>query len=197
MRHLLPALLLSVLFQPALAPAARADTFCDLLWVTRNMIFHRAGYCFSSPLAQQLFGNSGCTGTDPALSATDRAAVARMRELEGRIGCRMDTSRAPSAGQRGIHARLSRLIDLPEPDELGWGCLGYRGAPFTLHAGTSAAAPVTGRVAPGQFVYSEYWPRDGWAYLSVTNGPGQPVIAEGWSSHRFGGGDGACDQEAG
>ena len=188
-------LFLSALALAALPQTAPANTFCDTFWISRNMIFHRAGFCFSSVLGQELFGNAGCTTTAPALSDADRTAVARMHEVEQQ-NCRMDTSRGPTAQQRQIHADLARLIDLPEPDELGWGCLGYRGAPFTLHAGTSAAAPVLGTVSPGQFVYSEHWSRNGWSYYSVTNGPGLPPVAAGWSAHRFGG-DGTCEQEAG
>jgi hypothetical protein len=34
---------------------------CDDLWVARNEIFHRNGYCFRSQRGQEYFDNSGCT----------------------------------------------------------------------------------------------------------------------------------------
>lgn len=34
---------------------------CDDLWVARNEIFHRNGYCFRSQRGQDYFDNTGCT----------------------------------------------------------------------------------------------------------------------------------------
>ncbi|MFN3938790.1 MAG: DUF4453 domain-containing protein [Gemmobacter sp.] len=179
----------------ALPLPAAATPFCDQLWITRNMMFHRAGHCFSSTLGQQLFGNAGCTGTNPALPAADREAVARMRELELQTGCRIDTGRGPSAGQRQIHAKLARLIDLPEPDEFGYACWGYHGAGFTLHAGTSVASPLIGVAQTRQSLFYGYHRKNGWHYIEVSNGPGTPVVAEGWAPVIPA--PGMCDLEAG
>jgi len=47
----------------ALAAPAAALEICDELWFTRNLIYDRAGYCFSSPLGRAVFDNSDCTGS--------------------------------------------------------------------------------------------------------------------------------------
>jgi hypothetical protein len=164
------------------AVPACAVTDCDELWVTRNYLVHRAGHCFSSALGQQLFGNAGCHTTSAVLAPIDAAAVARMRELESSFGCRVNTAAAPNAAQRAVLARLSRLIDIPEPDEFGLACWGWMGPGATLHAGTSAASPVIGRVVTGQSVLFDHWSRNGWNYVTISNGPGTPVVAEGWTN---------------
>lgn len=174
-----PLALAALLFwAPAEAPAA---SDCDTLWVTRNLFFHRAGHCFASTLGQQLFGNAGCTTTQAQLAPADSAAVARMRALEGHLGCHVNTAAAPSAAQRAVLARLSRLIDIPEPDEFGSACWGWHGPGATLHAGASASSPVIGHIATGQSLLYSHWPRNGWEFVQVSNGPGTPVIAEGWT----------------
>jgi hypothetical protein len=180
---LLPALIAVLLpAAPGLAPApAAASTDCDEIWGTRNALFWRAGYCFTSPLGLALFGNLGCRPGEPAPPAADRAAVARMQALEDRIGCRTDTRAPPTAAQIAVLARIVRLVDIPEPDELGFACWGYLGAPFPLHAGASAASPQTGTAPSGLSLVYDYDPRNGWSYVRVVTGPGGGTVAEGWS----------------
>lgn len=189
------ALALSLLLSAWGAGGAAASPFCDLLWVTRNMLFDREGYCFGSVLGAALFDNAGCTPGGPALSAEPAAAVTRMKELEARSGCRTDTAAAPSAGQRAIHARLLRLQDLPEPDELGWACIGYLGPGVALRSGASAASPAVGRAEPGQSLVFNYLPRGGWHYVIVTGGADSGTYTEGWAEIDIA--PGFCREEAG
>jgi hypothetical protein len=194
MRPTVPAIVLALLL-PALPGPAQATTTCEELWVTRNMLFHRAGYCFGSALGQTLFGNAGCTQTDAAAVAVDRQAVDSMRGLEQHIGCRVDTGATPTPAMWARKAALDRLIDIPVPDELGFACWGWRGGAFTLHAGASASSPVLGTAQTGQSILYDFWPRGDWSYVAISNGPGTSVVAEGWAQP--GVAEGMCDEMAG
>ena len=196
MRHLATAAAAAACTLVAALPAAAQPIdWCEERWVARNTIFHRAGFCFSSALGQQLFGNAGCTGTNPVLTPADREAVDAIRAQEQAAGCRVNTSRGPNASMRRMAAEMAMLVDVPAPDEFGWGCLGYRGPAMPLRAGASPAAPVIGMVEPGQFVYSQHLGRNGWTYFVASRTPGGPMVAHGWSPRGIQ--QGGCDQEAG
>ena len=51
---------LTVVFLLLTPVTAVADALCDELWLTRNMVFDRAGYCFGSNLGEAIFDNSDC-----------------------------------------------------------------------------------------------------------------------------------------
>ena len=51
---------------------AWALEICDDLWLTRNLIFDRAGYCFGSVLGKSVFDNEGCTPGVPELAEADQ-----------------------------------------------------------------------------------------------------------------------------
>ncbi len=71
-------------------PAARAQN-CFGLWVERNAIYKRAGYCFKTARAIRHFGNAGCeydNQADVPLSPRERRRVARIVRLEEELGCR-------------------------------------------------------------------------------------------------------------
>lgn len=61
---------------------------CDQLWVARNEMFDRRGYCFSSGRGQTYFDNSDCTTSDTGiLNKTEKANVATIKEVEAVQGC--------------------------------------------------------------------------------------------------------------
>lgn len=76
--------------QPRPQPAA-AET-CDGLWIRRNAIWHRHGYCFSGLRGQQVFGNRGCSRDQAearaAMSPADRSEVDALAAREKQLGCR-------------------------------------------------------------------------------------------------------------
>lgn len=92
-------------------------------------------------------------------------------------------------------ARLSRLRDLPVPDDFGWGCPGYSGPPLTLRSGASDASPVIGQAMPGLFLYSEYLRRDGWTFIVARRGSGGMTVTEGWTRDAIRSSD--CIEDAG
>jgi uncharacterized caspase-like protein len=65
---------------------------CDSLWLRRNGIWQRYGYCFTTPRAVQTFGNSGCfrdlEGVRAAMSPADRTEVEALVNRERELGCR-------------------------------------------------------------------------------------------------------------
>jgi hypothetical protein len=71
-------------------PAAAAES-CSDLWVRRNAIWKRYGYCFTTPRAQAYFGNAGCTrdlqAARAAMSAQDRAMVENLQAREQAMRC--------------------------------------------------------------------------------------------------------------
>jgi hypothetical protein len=187
-----------LLLMSPLAPRAHAAGFCTEAWVIRNMIFDRLGHCFSSVAGRMLFDNSNCTMSGPTPPPALAQDVARIRDGETFVGCRIDTSQPPSAAMRQTHARFSRFIDLPVPDHVGgYACWGYRGPAFRLLAGASMNAPEVGIAQTGQSVVTTYWGRPGgWTFGTIMTGPGGAVLTEGW----FAGVDiseGNCDLVAG
>ncbi|BAT60985.1 hypothetical protein GJW-30_1_03535 [Variibacter gotjawalensis] len=89
-RLLLCALAASSLIS-LLAPPARAQDPCDDLWLERNSIYKRAGYCFKTARAIRQFGNAGCQYDDERdlpMSQRDRNRVAYIVQQERAYGCR-------------------------------------------------------------------------------------------------------------
>lgn len=166
-------------------PAWAGGDYCSDYWFVRNQVFDRAGYCFQSTLGQAIFDNSDCVPGEVELRPADQALVNEIREIEARLGCRVDTGRA-SLPILLIGLRL-RLEDLAARDEhSGSACFGYKGAPFTLHAGHRADAQVLGTVQPGDdlfFRYSTPQAPAGWDYVEVEHG-GSPK-GLGWFSIPF------------
>ncbi|MGD9806753.1 MAG: caspase family protein [Hyphomicrobiaceae bacterium] len=65
---------------------------CDDLWHRRNAVWHRNGYCFTSPKGQRIFGNQGCSrdlaGAQAAMSSSDRALIDAIDSREKVLGCK-------------------------------------------------------------------------------------------------------------
>ena len=83
------AVLLAAVTLEAANTVAYAQS-CEALWVERNSMYKRAGYCFKTTRAISYFGNAGCTYDNEArvpLSRGERARVARITRLERNLGC--------------------------------------------------------------------------------------------------------------
>ncbi len=65
---------------------------CDSIWTSRNSIWHRHGYCFTTARGRQAFGNAGCFRDEgsarAAMSAADQERVAALAARERDLGCR-------------------------------------------------------------------------------------------------------------
>ena len=76
----------------ALAPqSASAQGICGRLWVERNSIYKRNGYCFNTTRGVRYFGNAGCQYDDVnqvPLSGYERQRIAEILAQERAMGCR-------------------------------------------------------------------------------------------------------------
>lgn len=61
---------------------------CQDLWVARNEIYHRNGYCFKTRRGRAFFDNRGCWTSNARLSRLENQNVARIKVWERRLGCR-------------------------------------------------------------------------------------------------------------
>lgn len=188
MRRLLPLALLI----PFAAPALASDG-CDDLWFTRNLVMDRAGYCFGSALGQAVFDNGDCTGKTVSLDAKDQKLVDRIRKLETRYECAVDTGRK-QLDVKDLAIRR-RLTDLPIAEEFPGGCLGWQAPETPLHAGRSPSSEVIGRITPGDFVGFFHIPAGDWQYVTAAD-PDWTVKSGGWLKGGIGDDD-ACRDWAG
>jgi hypothetical protein len=184
-RPLFAAVLLALV--PSLAQAAS----CESMWVTRNLIFDRAGYCFGSALGAAVFDNTGCIGSNVALSSADQQRVAEIREVEREYGCALDTSR-PRIDLPLLTLWLS-LDDIPRPDLFESACLGWRGPVVPLVSGTSAMARRLGEVLPGDTISFGHWPVGDWSFVEIARGG--RLAGLGWTRLTIS--DKTCDAFAG
>lgn len=71
-----------------LADAEVAGLDCNALWIARNEMFHRHGYCFETSRGIQHFGNEGCRTTrQDVLTETERRNFRTFRTAEIRKQC--------------------------------------------------------------------------------------------------------------
>ncbi len=172
------------LFLLVLPSIVRADSIsCELPWFIRNLMFDRAGYCFSSPLGRALFDNADCTGSE-ALSSRDAAAVAQIRELERWLGCAVNTDARRLEHQEAL-AYLRGIAVLPVPVEGESGCIGYLGPDLPLlTAPGRKAGPMLGVLRRGADISFGFLDEGAWAFVAVhprgwaTTSAGQ--VSHGW-----------------
>jgi hypothetical protein len=73
------------------APLGLQDR-CEKLWLERNYIWHRHGYCFTTSRAKEVFGTAGCSRDQAAASAAmtprDRTRIDELQAQEKELGCR-------------------------------------------------------------------------------------------------------------
>lgn len=156
------ALLSLVIATPALA-----NTWCDDLWFTRNLVMDQAGYCFGSTLGQTVFDNGDCTGKSVTPDRAGRALVARIQKMEADAACkgRVNTrGRELDVGDIGIRMMLG---DLPVIAKTPSACIGWRGPMTSLHARRQAYRASFGLIEPGDAVSFDHEPQDGWIYVTA------------------------------
>jgi hypothetical protein len=187
MRYLLTCCLL------CFAAPAGAASGCEDVWFTRNLIMDRAGFCFASPLGQALFDNSDCTGQQVQLDPGAQALLERIRALEARHQCRVDTTRSTLPIVDMAFRRALR--DLPVAADGEWACIGWTGPVTQLYDGHTAPLRPIGQIQPGDYVgFGFETPHADWAYVTIHT--------QGWSSFKSAGwlywpGDKPCATQAG
>ena len=157
-------------------PALAYDP-CDDLWFSRNQLFDRAGYCFSTPLGQAVFDNSDCVGKDVTLEPGGYELVDLIKTNEEIFECAVDTTR--SALDIDNLALRTRLESVVFRSEFASGCLGWQGDALPLLAGPRDEAEVISVAMPGYDLVWEYegfdWP-EGWSFLTVYDDDSQIAL---------------------
>lgn len=150
---------------------------CDDLWLTRNLIFDRAGYCFGSVLGKSIFDNEGCTPGAPALADGPQAMVNHIRKMEAEWECKVDTSQdflaVPSIGLR------VGLVDLPVATGFESSCFGWKGGRLPLRTERHEDGILTGAARDGDDLSFQFEDVDGWSFVQVSQN-GIPAGA-GWA----------------
>ena len=174
-----PALSIFTLIALITTTHAYADDQCDDLWLSRNIIFDSYGHCFSSPLGQATFDNTGCSKTPTPLDAFDKAAVASLRAQETHLMCKVDTKRTllnvTAIDQRQL------LATQPMASEYESACIGYNGEfPIALYAGPSTFTTVLGFIQKND--NANWWHENTgeWAFMTVFQPDGSEKI--GWTN---------------
>lgn len=145
-------------------PAAALE-YCEELWFARNMMFHKAGYCFGSNLGKAVYGNFNCVGKDVSLSEEDNAFLGLVRKAEAAENCRIDTK----AGSLSVSLPEDRkaLEQQPFPSLFESSCLGWKGDPLPLHIARDQTSSALGQVSTGDALLFQYEDVDGWSFVEV------------------------------
>lgn len=83
---LLSAPFLLSISTPALGQPFYSEMSCSQLWLARNSVFARDGYCFTSVQARAIFGK-GCFPPFGELDSADQREVQVIKQWEGMHGC--------------------------------------------------------------------------------------------------------------
>lgn len=74
-------------WRPYFGQNIQSNSVCRSLWLQRNEIYNRNGYCFTTLSAQVLFDNSDCTSGGIELNNDDQQLVSELLSLEGQNEC--------------------------------------------------------------------------------------------------------------
>ncbi|PRY26499.1 YARHG domain-containing protein [Aliiruegeria haliotis] len=165
---------------------------CNQLWFMRNLIMDRAGYCFGTNLGKSLYDNGDCTGKQVHLSGDESRQVKKIKALETRIGCKVNTG--GTSLDVPMKSNLLRLRDMPLPADGGWGCLGWAGRAAPIHDGYSSGRRVIGSIDPGDNVFFGFLGEGGWSPVIVAKGGNGGKEILGWIDASL---DPVCTSEAG
>lgn len=189
MKHAFKALTVACLFGLLGTPAQALD-YCEDLWFTRNLEFHKAGQCFGSALGRAVFGNEGCTG-QASLSPAAAERVARAKAEERLEGCKVDTSRASLAIPL-IEVRKA-LVDSPFPSPFESSCIGWTGPRQPLRAARAQGGEVIATISQGDTLLFQFEDVDGWSFVEIVeNGLS---VGMGWGKFEIG--QATCEAIAG
>jgi carboxyl-terminal processing protease len=92
-----PALVFADSSQRELKEPELGRLSCEQLWLARNELFARNGYCFGTAAAQQVFGTKGCTSSrQDILSPLEQKNMRTIKVVEDRKACGAITTAAVS-----------------------------------------------------------------------------------------------------
>lgn len=155
----------------------QALEYCDELWFTRNLMFHKAGYCFGSALGKEIFGNESCAPGRVTLSEGALAIVDRVRAAEANEGCQVDTTR--SALDISMLNWRKLMVDPPIPSLFESSCIGWTAEPIELFSARDASSEPTGVAEEGDTLLFQFEDEGGWSFVEVL--AGGEVASVGWT----------------
>ena len=159
------------------ATSLKAASLCDELWLTRNAIYDRAGFCFSSELGKAIFNNDDCVPQIGNFDAKTQALIDQVHEEELRHQCNVNTSRH-QLDFRDWERRL-QFEDLPVPDGLESSCLNYLGPAFPLFRARNVTSAISGKILTSDNIAYNYNGVAEWMFLTVYDDEDQ-IRTEGW-----------------
>ena len=86
--------------EPVSAQAVYQNATCDELWIARNSVFARNGYCFKTPQAQSFFGLA-CFPPFGQLTVREQDVVNTITQWEATKGCKVTLPAFPSTPGTG------------------------------------------------------------------------------------------------
>jgi len=164
----------------AAAQMAMANDICDDLWFTRNLLFDRAGYCFTSPLGRAVFDNAACTTNDPGLDAQQQDVLEQVLAREKQMDCKVNSARTKL--DVSLPSWRMSLLDLPIAGE-GFACKGWKGASLPMYNAMHVDSHVLGHLARGDLLFLEHDAAkdlDGQHWDLVTQSRNAEITALGW-----------------
>ena len=156
---------------------ALALNVCDDLWFTRNLIFDRAGYCFSSELGKAVFDNTDCVEGEVELSSKAEVLVKLIRSYEDSLQCRVDDART-NLDVPEIPTRML-LEDLPIATVYESACVGWLGDSLELRAARNDQAEVIGTAERGDALAFQFQDEGAWSFIEVLGPDG--LLGMGWA----------------
>ena len=160
------------------ATSVQAEDVCNDLWFARNSVLDAAGYCFGSPLGTSLYDNTGCTTSNPALSAEDRQKVSIIEQREKELGCKVNMSTTTFELTALKFRKL--LKEQPIRSTYDSACVGWQGPSIDLSSGPKNGDAI-GSVEVGDSVLYSHDEEDGWFFVTVWSPPGFGALkAAGW-----------------
>ncbi|MEP6021436.1 MAG: DUF4453 domain-containing protein [Paracoccaceae bacterium] len=160
------------------AMSVQAEEVCNDLWFARNSVFDAAGYCFGSPLGKSLYDNTGCTTSNPTLSAEDRQKVSIIEQREKELGCTVDTTTTTF----DLTALKFRKLLREQPIRSSYesACIGWKGPKVEVTSGPQNGDAV-GSIDVGDSVLYSHEEEDGWFYVTVWSPPAFGALkVAGW-----------------
>lgn len=165
-----------------LGTGAFANSACDDLWLSRNVIYDLHGYCFGSTLGKKIFDNTGCTTVEPELPAELNERVQRLWARAEKMSCAANQGRS-SISVYNLESRKSLLYQ-PVASETESACLGFQENPIALYDAPIGDAIHIGTVNTGDDIAWFHQDENNWAFITILKRADGSTPISGWSKQR-------------
>ncbi|GHA50990.1 hypothetical protein GCM10008927_15320 [Amylibacter ulvae] len=171
-----------------------AQSVCDDLWLSRNVIYDAHGYCFGSELGKAIFDNNGCTSVDPTLPPDLQDRIKRIWTQDRSLECAVDQSQT----NINVYNQAARLRLLTQPiatEDNVKVCFGAQpNNPIVLHKDKTDTSPVLATIDTGDTLGWLHLNEGDWQFITLMSKSTAGKISSGWTDQA---GDLRCDEIAG